>query len=211
MLNKNKRIMKKVLLVLMAMVVLGTVQAQSDFKGKVESATGTKFYFGPKFGFNVASISNGLEKSKFSFAAGGFAEFKFDPKASFLVELLYSRQGDGDKVNGTKYKWRMNYLNIPLMGKYYFYKNFSAHFGPQIGILLNSKTKSKNGGTEVKTDIDHTNTFELGLNFGVGYDFDWGLAVTARYGLGLTNVIDKDHYGDGCKNRVFQLAVGWRF
>lgn len=204
--------MKKVLLVLVAMVMLGTVQAQSDFKNKVESATGTKFYFGPKFGFNVASLSNGwLDKSKFSFAAGGFAEFKFDPKMSFLVELLYSRQGDGDKEHGTKYRMRMNYLNIPLMGKYYFYKNFSAHFGPQIGILLNSKSKMKDGGTEVKTDIDDTNAFELGLNFGVGYDFDWGLAVTARYGLGLTNVLDKDAWGEKHKNRVFQLAVGWRF
>ena len=203
--------MKKVLFVLMAVMTLGTAQAQSDFKNKVESATGTKFYFGPKFGFNVASISNGLDKSKFSFVAGGFAEFKFNQKTSFLVELLYSRQGDGDKVHGTKYKWRMNYLNLPLMGKYYFCKNFSVHFGPQIGLLLNSKTKSKNGGTEMKSDIDHTNALDFGLNLGVGYDFDWGLAITARYGLGLTNVIDKDHFGDGNKNRVFQVAVGWRF
>ena len=211
MLNQYLSIMKKVLFVLLAVMTLGTAQAQSDFKNKVESATGTKFYFGPKFGFNVASISNGLDKSKFSFVAGGFAEFKFNPKTSFLVELLYSRQGDGDKEHGIKHRTRVNYLNLPLMGKYYFYKNLSVHFGPQIGILLNGKYKWKDGGKEYKEDLEHTNTLDFGLNLGLGYDFDWGLTVTARYNLGLTNVQDKDWARDGNKNRVFQVAVGWRF
>ena len=45
--------MKKFLLVVIAMVTLGSVHAQTAFKSKVEGITGTEFYFGPKFGFNV--------------------------------------------------------------------------------------------------------------------------------------------------------------
>ena len=70
--------MKKFFFVVLAMVMLGSVQAQTAFKNKVEGLTGTEFYFGPKFGFNVASISDGLNKSKFSFHLGAFAEFKFN-------------------------------------------------------------------------------------------------------------------------------------
>ena len=70
--------MKKFLFVVVAMVVLGSAQAQTVFKNKVERVTGTEFYFGPKFGFNIASISDGLNKSKFSFQLGAFAEFKFN-------------------------------------------------------------------------------------------------------------------------------------
>ena len=57
------------------MVMLGSVQAQTSFKNKVEGLTGTEFYFGPKFGFNVASISDGLNKSKFSFGSTGSSKY----------------------------------------------------------------------------------------------------------------------------------------
>jgi len=157
--------MKKFLLVVLAMVMLGSVQAQTSFKNKVEGLTGTEFYFGPKFGFNVASISDGLNKSKFSFHLGAFAEFKFNDLFGLQTELIYSRQGD----------------------------------------------KEKSGGTEVKTDIDHLNTVDLSFAMGLSYDFNMGLVVSARYNLGLTNVIEKDKFGGNNQNRVFQLSAGWKF
>ena len=89
--------MKKFFLVVLAMVMLGSVQAQTAFKNKVEGVTGTEFFFGPKFGFNVASISDGLNKSKFSFHLGAFAEFKFNDLFGLQTELIYSRQGDRGK------------------------------------------------------------------------------------------------------------------
>ena len=204
--------MKKVLFVLLAMALLGgTVQAQSDFKSKVESATGPKFYFGPKFGFNITSISNsGYDKSKFSFLAGGFAEFRFNREFSFLAELLYARQGDADKHKDTKYRVRVNYLNIPLMAKYYVWQGLSVNFGPQIGFALNARSVTKNDGSTVKVKVRNLNTLDFGFGLGVSYDFDWGLVVSTRYNLGLTNVFDKDDVGNN-KSRSFQLTAGWRF
>ena len=173
--------MKKFLLVVLAMVMLGSVQAQTSFKNKVEGLTGTEFYFGPKFGFNVASISDGLNKSKFSFHLGAFAEFKFNDLFGLQTELIYSRQGDKGKSGGVKTWARVNYLN------------------------------TKSGGTEVKTDIDHLNTVDLSFAMGLSYDFNMGLVVSARYNLGLTNVIEKDKFGGNNQNRVFQLSAGWKF
>ena len=150
--------MKKFFLVVLAMVMLGSVQAQTAFKNKVEGVTGTEFFFGPKFGFNVASISDGLNKSKFSFHLGAFAEFKFNDLFGLQTELIYSRQGDRGKHKDVKTWARVNYLNIPVLAKFYVWEGISVDLGPQLGFALNGKSKTKSGGTEVKTDIDHLNT-----------------------------------------------------
>ena len=200
------------MLVVIAMVTLGSVQAQTAFKNKVEGITGTEFYFGPKFGFNVASISDsGFDKSKLSFLMGAFAEFKFNDLFGLQTELIYSRQGDKGKDGGVK-KWaRVNYLNIPVLAKFYVWEGISVDLGPQLGFALNGKYKTKSGGTETKTDIKHLNTVDLSFAMGLSYDFDMGLVVSARYNLGLTNVVEKDKAGGNNQNRVFQLSAGWKF
>lgn len=204
--------MKKFLLVVIAVVTLGSVQAQTTFKNKVEGITGTEFYFGPKFGFNVASISDDfLNKSKFSFHLGAFAEFKFNDLFGLQTELIYSRQGDKGKASGDKVWARVNYLNIPVLAKFYVWEGISVDLGPQLGFALNGKYKAKSGGTEVKTDMDHLNTVDLSFAMGLSYDFNMGLVVSARYNLGLTNVLEKDHRGGNNQNRVFQLSAGWKF
>lgn len=203
--------MKKFLFVVVAMVVLGSAQAQTVFKNKVERVTGTEFYFGPKFGFNIASISDGLNKSKFSFQLGAFAEFKFNDLFGLQTELLYSRQGDMGKSHGDKMWWRVNYLNIPVLAKFYVWEGISVDLGPQFGFALNGKSKVKSGGTVVKTDADYLNTLDVSFAMGLSYDFDMGLVLSARYNLGLTNVFEKDKFGGNNQNRVFQLSAGWKF
>ena len=46
---------------------------------------------------------------------------------------------------------------------------------------------------------------------GLSYDFDMGLVLSARYNLGLTNVVEKDKTYGNNQNRVFQLSAGWKF
>ena len=203
--------MKKFLLVVIAMVTLGSVHAQTAFKSKVEGITGTEFYFGPKFGFNVAGISDGPNKSKLSFLVGAFAEFKFNDLFGLQTELIYSRQGDKGKEGGTKYWMRVNYLNIPVLAKFYVWEGLSVDLGPQLGFALNGKHKTKHGGTETKSTIKHLNTVDLSFGLGLSYDFDMGLVLSARYNLGLTNVVEKDKTYGNNQNRVFQLSAGWKF
>ena len=63
--------MKKLVLMLVVAVMLcGTVNAQSMFKSRVEGVTGTEFYFGPKFGFNLSNVHNSEMDNKFSFHVG---------------------------------------------------------------------------------------------------------------------------------------------
>ena len=68
----------------------------------------TEIVVGPKVGLNMTNISNSDKKNKLSFHVGGFAEFRFNDYFAIQPELVYSRQGARDKINGDKLKLRAN-------------------------------------------------------------------------------------------------------
>lgn len=196
--------MKKLFLFLLFLGVTGMVCAQSEI------------VIGPKFGLNATNISNSEGKNKASIHLGGFATTKLSERIALQVELLYSRQGWRDKghIEGdkdVKLKARVNYLNIPVMARFYVLDKFSVDLGPQLGLALNAKAKAKYGSTTVKEKIDDLNTVDLTFGMGLSYDLDMGFTVSARYNLGITNVFDKDKTGVTNTNRVFQLSLGYRF
>lgn len=183
--------MKKILL-LTVFTVLGftTVNAQ-------------EIEFGVKGGLNFANISGDNTKdigTVTAFNFGVVSEIHISEKFSFQPELLFSGQGysPGDDTVA------LNYLNIPLMGKYYLTKGLSLEAGPQLGFLLSAKNEKIN----VK---DSFKTFDFGVNVGLGYKLDNGLNFGARYNLGLTNINDLDNSSFKNKNGVIQVSVGYFF
>ncbi|HSD08161.1 porin family protein, partial [Flavobacterium sp.] len=157
--------------------------------------------FGAKAGFNLASISGDNTKGTdavTSFNFGVLAEIPISEKFSFQPELMYSGQGYSFNDNTVA----LNYLNVPLMAKYYVAKGLSIEAGPQIGFLLSAKNES----TNVK---DSFNTFDFGLNFGLGYKFKNGFNLGARYNLGLTDINNLEGSSATNKNGVFQFSVGY--
>lgn len=196
--------MKKLFLAILAIAFITTAKAQSDFS------------FGPKAGLNITGVGSFDANAKASIHLGAFAEYKFCDRMSFQTELLYSRQGFSKKVDmldnssDVKVRYRVNYLNIPMLTKFYVLDNLSVDFGPQLGFAMNAKGRYKSNGTIVKEKIQDLNTVDLSLAMGASYELDMGLILSARYNQGLTNVFDKDAIGDANKNHVFQLSVGWR-
>ncbi|MDQ6527699.1 porin family protein [Flavobacterium sp. LHD-85] len=183
--------MKKILL-LAVFTVLGFVNINAQ-----------EIKFGAKAGLNFATISeDNTENADFvtSYNIGIMSEIPLSEKFSFQPEIMYSRQGysfNNDVI-------AMNYLNIPLMGKYYVTKGFSLEAGPQIGFLLSAKNE--------KTDVkDSFNTFDFGVNFGLGYKLENGLNFGVRYNLGLTDINNVDNSSIKNKNGVFQVSVGYFF
>lgn len=183
--------MKKLLVVAaVAVFGLGNVTAQ-DIK------------FGAKGGLNFATLSGdntGDIGTVTAFNFGLMAELPITEKFSFQPELLYSGQGFSAGNNTVA----LNYLNVPLMGKYYLTKGFSLEAGPQIGYLLSAK----NEAVDVK---DSFKSVDFGANFGVGYKLENGLNFSARYNLGLSNINNVDGINDKNKNGVFQVSVGYFF
>lgn len=174
---------KVVLLTVIAVLGLTSVNAQ-------------EIKFGIKGGLNLSQIkgvsSSGSDRiTDYNF--GFLAEIPISEKISFQPELLYSGQGSSTKLN---------YVNIPLMGKYYVAKGFSLEAGPQVGYLLSAK----NNGTNVKSSF---HKFDFGVNFGLGYKFKNGLHFGARYNLGLSDINKTINSSCKHKNEVFQLTIGY--
>ena len=216
--------MKKIILTtIFTVVVLASANAQQ---------------FGLKGGVNFASIS-GIntgdqwdESGKTSLHFGVIAEFKITDKFSFQPELLYSGQGvtyEKRDVDGwEKEKVKLNYINIPLMAKFYVAEGFSLEAGPQIGFLTSATSDNEDfnvaDGLVIKEkDIKQSlNSTDFGLNFGAGYKLDSGLNFGIRYNLGLSNINkikERPINGDwpnvfensDINNRVLQISVGYFF
>lgn len=162
--------------------------------------------FGIKAGLNLADWSgddaDGID-SKVAFHAGGFAEIKLTDKFALQPELLYSAQGG--KADGGTYN--VDYINIPIMAKFYAAEKLSIEAGPQIGFLMSAKAKPDNGDSQdIKDELKST---DFGINLGLGYNFTDNISAGLRYNLGLSQVVDVS--GVDIKNNVFSLSVGYKF
>ncbi|WP_316636338.1 porin family protein [uncultured Flavobacterium sp.] len=195
--------MKKIILAAMAVMIFGFANAQS-------------IKYGVKGGLNVSGITGYSEdtKSLMGFHVGGFAEIRVAKKFAIQPEFLFSTQGttiegfDGDSNAVVK----LNYLNIPVLAKYYITDAFSVEAGPQIGFLLSAKARGE--------DIhDLYKSTDFGFNLGCGYNFTENISVGARYTIGLTNVNDASYdYPDNTnldnisfRNSNFALSLAYKF
>ncbi|MBB1149608.1 MULTISPECIES: porin family protein [unclassified Myroides] len=171
-----------------------------------------------KTGLNISTITNEpSSKTKAGFNIGVAAEFFVTEKFALQPELQYSTQGSKfDKSLGEYFglydadiQFKMNYINVPIMAKYYVAEGLSLQAGPQLGFNVKSEIEiTANGITVTQDNKDLVNTVDFGLNLGVAYDLSFGLFFDARYNLGLTKI---NKVGDDTKQSVFQLSVGYKF
>lgn len=195
--------MKKVMIAAIAVVgfsVTGLAQQQVKF--------------GPKAGVNLATLSgNDDSEMKIGFHVGAVAEIKFNDKFSLQPEVLYSAQGAQSKEN-TDIKTNNDYINIPIMAKYYFVEGFSLELGPQVGFLMKSEVKGENASMDTK---DFYKSVDFGVGVGLAYDLPQGFFVNARYNLGLSKINEDFDAGpitietEDIKNNVIQIGIGYKF
>ena len=186
---------------------------------------------GLKGGINLSCIT-GDDVDSFDgrscFHFGVMVEFIISESFSFQPELLYSCQGADysetlnefieTTIKSTLATFegtiKADYLIIPLMAKYYMFEGFSLEAGPQVGLLISAKEEYDWDGDIGEEDIkEHLKGIDFGVNFGLGYKFEGGLNLGARYNLGLSDANDNpDFLGDSTyKNNVFQFSVGYFF
>ena len=198
--------MKKIMLMTVTFFVFGFANSQN--KKEVS--------FGIKGGLNVSTITNvnsidtGVSSSALiGFHVGVFGEFLLSDKFSLQPELLYSTQGVKLNFSGETGDLKLDYINIPVMAKFYVAKEFSLEFGPQIGFLTSAKAKSGGASVDVKESMKST---DFGLDLGAGYDFGKNVTLGLLYNYGLTRVQKDLASGESeSKNSVFQLSVGYKF
>ncbi len=197
--------MKKLLLIaVLALFSFNALNAQSP----------VRFEF--KAGLNLSDITGDMVDSfngRTAFHVGFMAEGLKCDVFALQAEIIYSAQGSDYEeeefdLSGTV---KLDYLNIPIMGKYYVADGFSIQAGPQIGFLLSAKDEYEGEDIDIKDFVKGT---DFGVNLGLGYELENGLNFAARYNLGLSNNLEDEGFeseGAEYKNSVIQISVGWFF
>ena len=185
-----------------------------------------KTLFGIKAGLNISDVSGAsafVDNEKLSrLHFGLLSELPVSEKFSMQLELLYSQQGDYNYIvyNGISrssaiengkpimQKYEIDYLQLPVLAKYYISRSFSIEIGPTIGVMIYDSYKRA---------LNRTNEIELSGISGLSYKFSKSFFGSVRYTHAITNAFrepkeyyNKSSYSNG-KNNVFQFSVGYIF
>ena len=190
-----------------------------------------QFTFGPKVGVDYTNYwGNNVEHGgQLSYQAGLFMEYRFTDWFSASPEVVFAAQGGKYQIKRLDDYYKetdhINYINVPVMLKFYVTPELSIDFGPQVGFNVYSKNTAelKEGGEKDKitTDLkEYTKTVDFGLGLGLTYNITDEVFVQGRYTMGLTRVFDTKAYDnvvlevigfDNPKHSNGQISIGYRF
>ncbi|WP_163393532.1 porin family protein [Flavobacterium limi] len=174
---------------LFMMTSFGIVSAQSS------TVVGPEF--GIKGGVNMSNLYSDSddiddENALWGFNAGVFAAFPIADNVFIQPEILYTTKGaeldyNFAGVEGTN-KFRLNYIEVPLLVRFNLTENFNIHVGGYASYLVNAKLSGE-GDVEFddELDADDFERFDAGLSAGVGVDFN-PISIGLRYNYGLTTI-----------------------
>lgn len=216
--------MRKLLLLVVALGVLGTANAQIRWGAK---AGGNLSHLAVK---DIHDVKPKSSKVLFGFHAGGVMEYTFYESLSLQPELLFLMNGGKTEVSGTAgsvhhNKYWMSQLQLPINLKYKFGAEglkMYAMAGPYVGFIMSGTQKSYNIDAKgVRTDNPklnlykksdmHDKTFkrvDLGIGATIGVEVS-NFTVGVGYQLGLMNIAHKDTGKFRTSNAT--LSVGYFF
>lgn len=197
--------MKKILLsAVLTFLLCTTTQAQ-------------EMAFGFKAGYNLSEIKVNDDRYDYGTRGGlhigGLAELTLSDRFSLQAELFYSQQG----ASKTVYEWPdiyddeiiMNYINLPVLAKFYIVEGLAIEAGPQIGYLLKAEqTSMRRDGFDSNVKDSYKLT-DFSIVGGISYEFPLGLFLQARYANGLNNINKEADLT--MKNNVFSFCAGFKF
>lgn len=171
--------------------------------------------YGVKAGVNISSLTGEFkrgigQKSMINFHAGFVTEFPLSDRFSLQPEAYFSRQGTQIvQPNGNEIKYHLDYVNIPVLAKFYIVEGYSSvEIGPQFSVQTSEKLDPNVDGKE-----EYTRDFDKALVLGTTYQFDNGLFCSLRFNVGFSDLfITHSLYGNGhAASRYAQFSVGYKF
>jgi hypothetical protein len=211
------RVLKPVLVVVLAFISTSTF-AQ------------VRFDLGLKGGLNFANVSASSSIAKnyegrTGYHLGAYAMIKIT-KFAIQPEVIFSRQGQNFSTSSVSdLESSFDYFNVPIMIKFYLVGGLNIQAGPQFGFLSSAKGDVVNSTTNAVTkgqDLTGlVQSSDVSLGVGAGWDLPFGLNVTARYNIGLSDVnkftnsslpptLTSSLGTSQAKNQVFQFSLGYR-
>ncbi len=182
-------------------------------------------YIGLKGGLNLSNLNIDDvddENLRTGYHFGVYLNVPISDAFAFQPEVLYSTKGAegaydidlgpfGD-IDGTA-TFKLNYIDVPLLGVFRLGDIAEIHVGPYVGFLAGSDYEIE-GDFEAEDDLDSDNfkNLDFGLVGGFALNFS-AIQVGARYNYGLQEVQDSELaetlLGDA-KNSYIQVFAALR-
>jgi len=188
----------------------------SDLFAQMGSSTDNTLNYGISGGLNYANFRGdgvGSTDSRTFGKFGIFAEYSIGDYFAIQPEVNYDVRGAKSKVADPGVRYRLSYIEVPLMFKG-IYKNDSGvapyiSAGPGIAFKVDDKYQQTIGGTKTDGSIKDLamkpNDTIFDLNFGAGVQVGY-INIGGRYNLGLTDLIKNTD----SKNSTFSIILGVR-
>lgn len=201
---------KKHLLTLAAIVLLGAGQHH------IASAQG--FYWGPRVGLNVSTLTKTTySKARARANFGLMAGYKINDLIGLQAEALYSLQGS--KMTNSNHVYSYNYVKIPVLAKLYLLGGLNI----EAGISFNWLVKAQDKWTVTDTDIDgnvttfntsrnlmdDSKTFDFTIPVGINYRFSRLFDIGVRYDISTVRIPEEK--SNHAKSSNWSLSLGLRF
>lgn len=151
--------------------------------------------YGIKGGFNMSNLYSSDandENILYGFNAGLYATLPISDFIAIQPEILFTTKGAKLGYNNAlasgESKFRLNYIEVPLLVRVNITRNFNIHAGGYASYLVSSKVTGRGDfNFEQEIDTNDLNKFDAGLSAGVGVDFD-PISIGLRYNYGLTTI-----------------------
>jgi len=160
---------------------------------------------GFKAGVNISNYTGGdLENSAIvGFHGGIIGGVMLGDHFSIQPEILFSAQGANIKgISGNEEKFKVSYINLPILAKYRFTGGFYVEAGPQFGFKLDESIPDN-------TIENFAEDLDVSIAAGIGYHSPMGLGIGGRYNAGISKVgnFDASTANPDFKNSTLQFFV----
>lgn len=171
-----------------------------------------RLYFGVKAGANYSDFTNaGFDtEGLVGFHAGGIVGYNISERFAIQEEILYSTQGakiKGGLMDGQDIK--LSYMAVPILLKYKTKFGLYLEAGPQVGILIDEDFTSLG----ISSDSKFAEKIDAGASAGIGYQFQNGLGIGARYYMSFTDLTKNktDGINSDFQNNSAQVSLFYTF
>ncbi len=150
--------------------------------------------FGVRGGVNMSRMADDASDSDYLFGLHGGIYFRGTARWTVQVEMQYSGQGGKfqDLTTGETVVRRLHYLNPSFLIRHEPSETLAVVGGLQLGVLITAEE----AGVNISNRFD---PMDLGLHFGLDYNFTDRLSGSSRFLQSLRNI----------GNQVVQVSIGF--
>lgn len=217
--------MKKIIIAIMAVVMALPACAQYDMyreqgNGYQSFKERYNLYYGLRLGLAVSSVHSDDPTldgggNQAGLNLGGVIGVNLSPTTPISLEtgLFFTEKGGKGVIDGVKFTFDLNYLEIPITAKYRYELNedFSIQpfFGGYFAFGVGGKVKNyKERESCSSFSDDYFKRFDGGLRIGCGAEYSM-IYAEAAYEFGLSNICHSDF--DSSRNGCFYINCGINF